>query len=50
MGFWDKILKTEQSIRKHLEGAFGHGTAHTPLEVRRFFLSGKMPHLFPCKV
>jgi hypothetical protein len=35
MGFWNKILKTEQSIRKHLEGAFGSGTAHTPLEVRR---------------
>jgi hypothetical protein len=38
MGFWDKIIKTEQSIRKHLEGAFGHGTAHTPLEVRRAIL------------
>lgn len=38
MGFWDKLLKTEQSIRKRIENAFGHGTAQTPLEVRREIL------------
>ena len=38
MGFWDKLLKAEQSIRKRVENAFGHGTAQTPLEVRRQIL------------
>jgi len=38
MGFWDKLLKTEQSIRKRIENAFGHGTVKTPLEVRREIL------------
>jgi hypothetical protein len=38
MGFWNKILKTEQNIRKRIENAFGHGTAQTPLEVRREIL------------
>jgi hypothetical protein len=35
MGFWNKLLKAEQNIRKRVEGAFGRGTAQTPLEVRR---------------
>ncbi|NLT67683.1 MAG: FHA domain-containing protein [Acidobacteria bacterium] len=35
MGFWNKLLKTEQSIRRRIENAFGYGTADTPLELRR---------------
>jgi hypothetical protein len=35
MGFWDKLLKAEQSIRKRVENAFGQGSAQTPLELRR---------------
>jgi hypothetical protein len=35
MGFWDRLLKAEQNIRKRVESAFGHGTAQTPLEMRR---------------
>jgi hypothetical protein len=35
MKFWDRILQTEQSIRKRVENAFGKETARTPLEVRR---------------
>jgi hypothetical protein len=38
MGFWDRLLKAEQNIRKQIENAFGHGTAQTPLEVRREIL------------
>lgn len=38
MGFWDRLLKAEQNIRKRVENAFGHGTAQTPLEVRRQIL------------
>ncbi len=35
MKFWDRILQTEQSIRKRVENAFGKETTRTPLEVRR---------------
>lgn len=35
MGFWNKLLKTEQNIRRRIENAFGYGTADTPLELRR---------------
>jgi hypothetical protein len=35
MGLLDKLLKTEQKIRKRIESAFGDGTARTPLEIRR---------------
>jgi hypothetical protein len=38
MGFWDKLLKTEQSIRTRVENAFGQGAAQTPLEIRREIL------------
>jgi hypothetical protein len=34
MGIWDRLLKTEQKIRKRVENVFG-GRAQTPLEVRR---------------
>jgi hypothetical protein len=35
MGFWDRLLKAEQNIRRRVESAFGHGAAQTPLEMRR---------------
>jgi hypothetical protein len=35
MGFWDRLLKAEQNIRRRVESAFGHGSAQTPLEIRR---------------
>lgn len=35
MGFWDRLLRAEQNIRKRVESAFGHGSAQTPLEIRR---------------
>lgn len=38
MRIWDRLLKTEQNIRKRVENAFGHGSAQTPLEVRREIL------------
>jgi hypothetical protein len=38
MEFWSRLLKAEQNIRKRVESAFGHGTAQTPLEVRREIL------------
>jgi len=38
MGFWDRLLKAEQNIRRRVENAFGHGTAQTPLEIRREIL------------
>ncbi len=38
MGFWDRLLKTEQTIRKRVENAFGYGAARTPLELRREIL------------
>jgi hypothetical protein len=38
MDFWNKLLKAEQKIRKRVENAFGHGTAQTPLEIRRDIL------------
>ena len=38
MGFWDRLLKAEQSIRKRVENAFGNGAAQTPLEIRREIL------------
>lgn len=38
MGIWNRLLKTEQNIRKRVENAFGHGSAQTPLEVRREIL------------
>jgi hypothetical protein len=38
MTFWDKILETEQNIRKRVENAFGKDTSQTPLEVRRQIL------------
>ena len=38
MGFWDRLLKTEQDIRKRVENTFGQGAAQTPLEMRREIL------------
>jgi hypothetical protein len=38
MGFWDRLLKAEQNIRKRVENAFGQGAAQTPLELRRDIL------------
>jgi hypothetical protein len=38
MGFWDRLLKTEQNIRKRVENTFGQGAAQTPLEIRREIL------------
>jgi hypothetical protein len=38
MGIWEKLLKTEQNIRKRVENAFGSETTRTPLEVRREIL------------
>ncbi len=38
MGIWEKLLKTEQKIRKRVENVFGHESARTPLEVRREIL------------
>jgi hypothetical protein len=38
MKFWDRILQTEQTIRKRVEDAFGKETARTPLEIRREIL------------
>ena len=38
MGFWDRLQKAEQNIKKRVENAFGHGASQTPLEVRRAIL------------
>lgn len=38
MGFWDKLLRAEQNMRRRVENAFGHGATQTPLEVRRQIL------------
>jgi hypothetical protein len=38
MGFWDKLLRAEQNIRKRVENTFGQGAAQTPLEIRREIL------------
>ncbi len=38
MGIWEKLLKTEQRIRRRVENVFGHESAKTPLEVRREIL------------
>jgi hypothetical protein len=38
MGIWDRLLKAEQRIRQRVENAFGRGSSHTPLEVRREIL------------
>src|SRR5512140_2175873 len=38
MGIVDKLLKTENRLRKRIEGLFGDGAVQTPLEVRRAIL------------
>jgi hypothetical protein len=35
MKFWDRVLRTEDRIRKRVENAFGKEAEPTPLEVRR---------------
>jgi hypothetical protein len=45
MGFLDKLLKTEQSLRKRIENAFGDGSAQTPLEIRREILDQVEAHI-----
>ncbi len=47
MKILDKLLKTEQRIRKRIEGVFGDGSAQTPLEVRREILERVESRIMP---
>jgi hypothetical protein len=47
MGILDKLLKTEQKIRKRIDSVFGDGAAKTPLEVRREILEQVESRVMP---
>jgi hypothetical protein len=47
MGILDRLLKTEQKIRRRIERSFGDGSAQTPLEVRREILEQVESRIMP---
>jgi len=47
MGILDKLLKTEQKIRRRIDGVFGDGASNTPLEVRREVLEHVESRIVP---
>lgn len=47
MGILDKLLKTEQKIRKRIDSIFGDGAAKTPLEIRREILEQVESRIMP---
>ncbi len=47
MGILDKLLKTEQKIRRRIDSAFGDGAARTPLEIRREIIEQLESRIMP---
>lgn len=47
MGIVEKLLKTEQRIRRRIDGVFGDGASKTPLEVRREILEQVESRIMP---